>query len=99
MSEGCVFCDQSWMRKAEIFIETPHCIFASTRDPGIRAQAGQDRVRNRQEHLGLPANYTWELHENTWRIGPPPPSIAGGRKPARPARRLAEATMDWMPLP
>jgi hypothetical protein len=27
------------MREAEIFIETPHCIFASTRDPGIRAQA------------------------------------------------------------
>jgi hypothetical protein len=23
MSEGCVFCDQSWMRAAEIFIETP----------------------------------------------------------------------------
>ena len=22
MSEGCVFCDQSWMRQAEIFIET-----------------------------------------------------------------------------
>ena len=40
MSEGCVFCDQSWMREAEIFIETPHCIFASTRDPDIRAQAG-----------------------------------------------------------
>ena len=37
MSEGCVFCDQSWMREAEIFIEAPHCIFASTRDPGIRA--------------------------------------------------------------
>jgi hypothetical protein len=33
MSEGCVFCDQSWMRAAEIFIETPRCIFASTRDP------------------------------------------------------------------
>jgi hypothetical protein len=40
MSEGCVFCDQSWMREAEIFIETPHCIFASTRDPDIRARAG-----------------------------------------------------------
>ena len=40
MSEGCVFCDQSWMRAAEIFIETPRCIFASTRDPDIRAQAG-----------------------------------------------------------
>jgi hypothetical protein len=40
MSEGCVFCDQSWMRAAEIFIETPHCVFASTRDPDIRAQAG-----------------------------------------------------------
>ena len=40
MSEGCVFCDQSWMRAAEIFIETPHCVFVSTRDPGIRAQAG-----------------------------------------------------------
>ena len=40
MSEGCVFCDQSWMRTAEIFIETPRCIFASTRDPGIRARAG-----------------------------------------------------------
>ena len=40
MSEGCVFCDQSWMRAAEIFIETPHCIFASTRDPDIRARAG-----------------------------------------------------------
>jgi hypothetical protein len=36
MSEGCVFCDQSWMRAAEIFIETPHCIFVSTRDPDIR---------------------------------------------------------------
>ncbi len=23
MSGGCVFCDQSWMRAAEIFIETP----------------------------------------------------------------------------
>jgi diadenosine tetraphosphate (Ap4A) HIT family hydrolase len=23
MSEGCLFCDQSWMRAAEIFIETP----------------------------------------------------------------------------
>ena len=31
MSEGCMFCDQSWMREAEIFIQTPHCIFASTR--------------------------------------------------------------------
>jgi hypothetical protein len=31
---------QSWMRAAEIFIETPRCIFASTRDPDIRAQAG-----------------------------------------------------------
>ncbi len=40
MSEGCVFCDQGWMREAEIFIETPHCIFASTRDPDIRARAG-----------------------------------------------------------
>jgi hypothetical protein len=40
MSEGCVFCDQSWMRQAEIFIETPHCLFVSTRDPDIRAQAG-----------------------------------------------------------
>ena len=40
MSEGCVFCDQSWMRAAEIFIETPHCVFVSTRDPGIRARAG-----------------------------------------------------------
>lgn len=40
MSEGCVFCDQSWMRAAEIFIETPRCIFASTRNPDIRAQAG-----------------------------------------------------------
>ena len=33
MSEGCVFCDQSWMREAETFIETPHWGFASTRDP------------------------------------------------------------------
>jgi diadenosine tetraphosphate (Ap4A) HIT family hydrolase len=40
MSEGCVFCDQSWTRAAEIFIETPYCIFASTRDPDIRARAG-----------------------------------------------------------
>ena len=40
MSEGCVFCDQSWMREAEIFIETPHCIFVSSRDPDIRAGAG-----------------------------------------------------------
>jgi len=40
MSEGCVFCDQSWMRAAEIFIETPHCLFASTRDPDIWARAG-----------------------------------------------------------
>jgi hypothetical protein len=28
------------MRAAEIFIQTPRCIFASTRDPGIRARAG-----------------------------------------------------------
>ena len=34
-----MFCDQSWMRAAEIFIETPNCIFASTPDPAIRAQA------------------------------------------------------------
>ena len=40
MSEGSVFCDQSWMRGAEIFIETPRWRFASTRDPDIRAQAG-----------------------------------------------------------
>ncbi len=40
MSEGCVFCDQSWMRAAEIFIETPHCLFASTRDPDIWARGG-----------------------------------------------------------
>ena len=40
MDKGCVFCDQTWMRAAEIFIETPHCIFASTRDPVIRAGAG-----------------------------------------------------------
>jgi histidine triad (HIT) family protein len=40
MGEGCVFCDQSWMRAAEIFIETPHCIFVTTRDPDIRARAG-----------------------------------------------------------
>src|SRR5487761_1688736 len=40
MSEGCVFCDQSWMRAADIFIETPHCIFASTRAPDFRARAG-----------------------------------------------------------
>ncbi len=39
MRKGCVFFDQSWMRAAEIFIETPHCIFASTRNPDIRAQA------------------------------------------------------------
>ena len=39
MSEGCVFCDQSWMRAAEIFIQTPRRIFASTRDPDIRAGA------------------------------------------------------------
>jgi len=38
MSEGCVFCDQSWMSAAEIFIETPTCIFASTLDPAIRAR-------------------------------------------------------------
>ncbi len=23
MSESCVFCDRSWMRAAEVFIETP----------------------------------------------------------------------------
>jgi hypothetical protein len=40
MSEGCVFCDHSWMRAAEIFIQTPRCLFVSTRDPGIRARAG-----------------------------------------------------------
>jgi diadenosine tetraphosphate (Ap4A) HIT family hydrolase len=40
MSEGCVFCDQSWMREAEIFIETPRCIFVSSRDQDIRAGAG-----------------------------------------------------------
>jgi diadenosine tetraphosphate (Ap4A) HIT family hydrolase len=39
MSEGCVFCDQSWMRECEIFIETPHCLFAAIGDPDIRAQA------------------------------------------------------------
>jgi hypothetical protein len=39
MSDGCVFCDQSWMRECEIFIETPHCIFAAIGDPGIRARA------------------------------------------------------------
>jgi hypothetical protein len=39
MSEGCVFCDQNWMRTAEIFIETPHCVFVATRDPDIRARA------------------------------------------------------------
>jgi hypothetical protein len=50
MSEGCVFCDQSWMRAAEIFIETPRCIFASTRDPDIRAQAGLAA----DGHFGMP---------------------------------------------
>jgi hypothetical protein len=30
MSEGCVFCDQSWMRAAEIFIETSRCIDSMT---------------------------------------------------------------------
>ena len=40
MIESCVFSDQSWMRVAEIFIETPHCVFVSTRGLGIRAQAG-----------------------------------------------------------
>jgi diadenosine tetraphosphate (Ap4A) HIT family hydrolase len=40
MREGCIFCDHGWMKAAEIFIQTPHCIFASTRDPSIRAQAG-----------------------------------------------------------
>lgn len=40
MSEGCAFCDQRWMRAADIFIETPHCIFVPTRDRDIRVQAG-----------------------------------------------------------
>jgi hypothetical protein len=40
VGKGCVFCDQSRMRATEIFIQTPHCIFASTRDRGIRARAG-----------------------------------------------------------
>jgi len=31
---------------------------------------------------GLPANYTRELHENTWWADPQPPSIAGGRRSA-----------------
>jgi hypothetical protein len=44
MSECCVFCDQSWMRAAEIFIATPHCLFASTRDPDIRAERGWRRA-------------------------------------------------------
>jgi histidine triad (HIT) family protein len=39
VSEGCVFCDLSWMRAAEIFFETANCVFVSTRDPDIRAQA------------------------------------------------------------
>lgn len=26
MSEGYVFCDRSWMRAAEIFIEAPRCL-------------------------------------------------------------------------
>ncbi len=39
MGEYCVFCDHSWMRAAEIFIETPHCVFVSSRDPDIRAGA------------------------------------------------------------
>lgn len=40
MAGDCVFCDLTWMRTAEISIETELCIFASTRDPGIRADAG-----------------------------------------------------------
>ena len=39
MSEGCAFCDQSWMRAAEIFIETPLHIRLHP-GPDIRAQAG-----------------------------------------------------------
>jgi len=65
MSEDCVFCHQSWMREAEIFLETPHCIFASTRDPDIRAQArlakgGPARLRGNRAHrppdFGVPVD-------------------------------------------
>ena len=53
MSEGCVFCDQSWMRAAEIFIETPHCLFASTRDPDIRLPGAAERASGPVIVIGL----------------------------------------------
>lgn len=37
--DDCIFCDRSWMREAEIYLETEHCIFTSLRDPAIRARA------------------------------------------------------------
>lgn len=31
--EGCVFCDRTQLRAAELFFENEHCLYASTRDP------------------------------------------------------------------
>ena len=34
------FCDRSWMRSADIFIENEFCVFISSEDADIRARAG-----------------------------------------------------------
>ena len=68
MSEGCVFCDQSWMRAAEIFIETPHCLFASTRDPDIRARGpgGRRPARLRGNRALAHRTSVFELTPAEW---------------------------------
>jgi diadenosine tetraphosphate (Ap4A) HIT family hydrolase len=52
-----VFCDQRWMRAAEIFIETPHCVFASTRDPRADTQDLLLRARMALHDLLVPDGY------------------------------------------
>ncbi len=39
MSEGCVFCDHSWIRTAEMFIETPTAYSSRPGTRDIRARA------------------------------------------------------------
>lgn len=31
--DGCVFCDRTFLRTAEVYFENEYCIYASTRDP------------------------------------------------------------------
>lgn len=92
MSEGCVFCDQSWMRAAEIFIETPHCLFASTRDPDIRARAGLAEGVLPGSGQSYPRPPDFGLRADPRGVGRHPGSIAPGQDgAARPAgpRRLS----------